>query len=79
MLVKLIETIFKKSGLTQYQFAKKLGVPIQTVQHWLGVTKQGKASKQKGFRLDLLCKLKGESGLTWEKFGTLLEQEFGED
>lgn len=77
MGMKFVETILKKSGCeTQYAFAKKLGISIQSAQYILGVTAQPRTRKSIDPRL--LCKLRKAGGLTWKQLGKLLDKEFGE-
>lgn len=75
--MRWVVDVFKKSGArTQYAFAKKLGVSLQTVQYILGVT--AKPTTRKSMDLRLLCKLRKASGLTWQQLGRLLDREFGD-
>lgn len=76
MLMKLVKKIFEDSGLSQYQFAKQLGVSIQIVQYWIG--KVGGNRPRSSIKLESLCKLRKMSGLSWEQFGKRIDQEFGE-
>lgn len=75
--MKLVKKIFHDSGESEYSFARKLGVSLQSLQYMLGKT--GPKQARRGMRLDVLVKLRKVSGLSWSQFGQLLEGEFGED
>lgn len=76
--MKWVVDVVKKSGCrSQYAFAKRVGVSLQTVQYILGVT--AKPTSRKSMDLRLLCKLRKVSGLTWQQLGRLLDKEFGKD
>jgi hypothetical protein len=77
MGMKFIDVVKQRSGCaTQYAFAKKLGISIQSVQYILGVTARPRTRKSIDPRL--LCKLRKVGGLTWEQLGKLLDREFGD-
>lgn len=76
--MKLVKKIFQDSGETEYSFAKKLGVSLQSLQYMLG--KVGPTTRaRRGMRLDTLVKLRRISGMSWPQFGSMLEGEFGEE
>jgi hypothetical protein len=73
--MKIIDYIKKTKGLTNYGLSKKLrqiGVEITTQ----GVDQYDKG-RARSMRLDVLLGFKELSGLSWDKFGKLLEEEFG--
>lgn len=77
MGMKFVELVKERSGCkTQYAFAKKLGISLQSMQYILGVTARPRSRKSIDPRL--LCKLRKAGGLTWEQLGKLLDKEFGE-
>jgi DNA-binding transcriptional regulator YiaG len=74
--MRFVTYIFEKSGMTQYRWAKSLGISLQSVQYILGVTARPRSRKSMDLRL--LCKLRKSSGLSWDKFGKLLDSEFSD-
>jgi DNA-binding transcriptional regulator YiaG len=74
--MRFVTYIFDKSGMTQYRWAKSLGISLQSVQYILGVTARPRS--RKSIDLRLLCKLRKSSGLSWSQFGRLLDDEFGD-
>ena len=74
--MKFTKALFKKSGVSQYAWAKSLGISLQSVQYILGVTARPRSRKAMDLRL--LCKLRKNSKLTWNQLGKMLDEEFGE-
>lgn len=74
--MRFVTHIFKKSGLSQYRWAKTVGISLQSAQYILGVTARPRS--RKSIDLRLLCKLRKSSGLSWSQFGRLLDDEFGD-
>lgn len=74
--MQFVSHIFRKTRLTQYKWAKSLDISLQSAQYILGVT--AKPRSRKSMDLRLLCKLRKSSGLSWEKFGKLLDSEFSD-
>lgn len=73
--VKQVHAVGPKPA-SNYNVAKRLramGVDITTQ----GIDQYDKG-QARSMRLDVLIGLKELSGLNWEKFGKLLEEEFGE-
>lgn len=74
--MKFTKALFKRSGLTQYAWAKSLGISLQSVQYILGVTAAPRSRKSMDLRL--LCKLRKSSKMSWNQLGIMLDEEFGE-
>lgn len=72
--MNFISLIQERLGLTAYALAKRLGVTQQAVRIWNGTTK--KRTKPESMSLTALCKLRKVSGLSWSKFGKMLDGEF---
>ncbi len=66
-VVKLCKTIRDMHGWSAYRMAKELEMPIATYQYLEG--------HGANIRLEYLSKLKRLSGLSWKRFGELIEQE----
>lgn len=74
--MNFVEKLLKRSKLSQYAYAKKLGISLQSLQYILGVT--AKPRSRKSMDLRLLVKLKRESGMSAKAFFDLIEREFGD-
>ena len=68
MAVKFIKNILEARNLTAYGAAKWLNMPAQLVDHAL--------KKGESIHVKTLCKWRYISGLTWNQFGKLLDNEF---
>ncbi len=66
--MKFIKHIRKQLGLTRYALAKELNIASQSIDHL--------EAKGIAMKLDSLCKLRKVSGLSWSKFGEMLDKEF---
>lgn len=77
MTMKILDHVKKIKGLTNYGVSKelrKLGVEVTTQ----GIDQYDKG-KARSMRFDVLLGLQRLSGLPWEKFGRILEEEFTGD
>jgi len=77
MGMKLIEKIRNIKGLKNYGIMKHLrvlGVEVTTQ----GIDGYDKPTA-KGMRLDVLCGLRKITGLSWQQFGKLLDDEFNKE
>lgn len=66
--MKFIGTIRKRLRLTRYALAKELEIKTQSIDHL--------EEKGLSMKIDTLCKLRRVSGLSWDKFGSMLDREF---
>lgn len=74
MGMQLIRKIREISGLTNYAISKELNqTGVQVTIPGIDAYERPTA---RSMRLDVLCGLRGISGLTWNQFGKWLDEEF---
>ena len=68
MGVEFIKKIRKIRDLSSYGLAQELGIVPSLMDHY--------EKKGKSLKLDVLCKLRKASRLSWNELGKLLDEEF---
>lgn len=71
--VKFLETIRKNLGFGIREIARALGTSHTMYLHWVN-----KGKKAKEF-MRILTKMRRVSGLTWDEYGNMLDDEFFEE
>lgn len=70
-----VKEVMKKPSLsTAYAVAKILGCAPNLVSTWIGKNKE--RTRVEGIKLRYLVKLREISGMSWDRFGRLLDLEF---
>jgi transcriptional regulator with XRE-family HTH domain len=70
MSMEIVRLIRDKLGFTKYRMGQELGVSTTAIYQY--------EDKAESMRLDVLCRLRQVSGMSWNEFGKMLDGEFGE-
>lgn len=76
MPVKFVEIVQNDLNIKDSVFAKMLGISLQAIRKMLGKTATKRP--QTGMDLRTLSRMRKLSGRTWNQFGKLIDDEFGE-
>jgi len=74
MSVRFVEEIREMKGMTHAEFARAVGVTLQTVRVWCGLTRKDRPPT--GMDLATLCRLQVLSGWSEREFMRRLKAEF---
>lgn len=66
--MKFVAILRKRLKLTRYGLAKKLELPVQSIDHL--------EIKGQSIRPETLCKLRIAAGISWSEMGRILDKEY---
>jgi len=77
MKMRFLKTVMQTANIpSNYALAKLLHTSTQLVDTWTG---KAKGRDPEGMKLKFLCQLRKISGLSWNQFGKLIDEEFLSD
>lgn len=68
MRMEFVRRVRKIAAMTIYRLAKEIGTNTSTVYQW--------EAGARSMKLEYLAKLRRVSGLTWNEFGKMIDEEF---